>query len=491
MADARGWDVVATFEDNETPASKPRGPETGWGRMLSRIGKDFTVVMAVDLDRLLRKTQDLNLLIDHGAQVVTVDGEIDLATADGEFRATMLAGIARFESRRAQERQRRSKQHRAETGKWHGGIAPYGYRAVEKQLVPDPSEVKLIHEAADRLLNKHEPMHRIITDWNNPKAPGSPEPKHRTRGGNHWRQANLRSILMNRAMLGETKAGVTGWEPVIDVETFNQLQALLTDPSRKVVHSPGVKGGKYSMGGGLTVCGRCGKPLITNTKSGGGERHPALGCLRRVHGPSPHHPQTRRTVTVDGEKVEVLQDTGRVTISHDYLEAYVFEEAIEFLERSDHWQARKAERDPSINAKIAALNERRTTLIAKRSRAEDLALDGLIGKDRLRSELTSIDGEVEQIGNDINKLIGKPSVGEVFGKLDRILAAWPKWTPGQRREFLRMLIDRVVVDDWPEGFARTSQRKTTESDADYAERKHANLLEATRRRVRIEWWDAS
>ena len=266
LVEARGWDIVATFKDNEIRASKPRGPETGWGQMLPRIGKDFTVVIAVDLDRLLRNTRDLNTLIDLGARVVTVDGEIDLSTADGEFRGTMLAGIARFESRRASERQKRSKQYASESGRWHGGTPPYGYSAKDGTLVEVKSEVKLIKEAATRLLDNYEPMYAIITDWNSPTSPGKSEPKHKTRGGHHWRQANLRSILMNRAMLGETKAGKVGWKPIIDQVTFHRLQVLLTDPSRKVVHSPGVKGGKYSMGGGLTVCGKCGEPLITSTR---------------------------------------------------------------------------------------------------------------------------------------------------------------------------------------------------------------------------------
>nr|WP_167726634.1 recombinase family protein [Cryobacterium sp. TMT3-29-2] len=487
LVEARGWDIVATYTDNEIRASKPRGPETGWGQMLPRIGNDFTVVIAVDLDRLLRNTRDLNTLIDLGARVVTVDGEIDLSTADGEFRGTMLAGIARFESRRSSERQKRSKQHASEAGKWHGGIPPYGYTAKDGALVEVKSEVKLIKEAAKRLLENYEPMYAIITDWNSPKVPGGSEPKHQTRGNHHWRQPNLRSILLNRAMLGETKAGVVGWKPIIDQATFDRLHALLTGPSRKVVHSPGVKGGKYSMGGGLTVCGKCGKPLITSTKSGMNGKHPALACLRRVHGPSEHHPQVQRMVARNGEKVEVWQDTGRVAIAHDLLEAYVFSQAIARLKSTEHWHSRKSEKDPAVDGKIAALNERRTALAEKLDRTEDFAMDGLISKAKLKAARDSIDAEVEQIGRDIAKLVGKPSIGEVFGKLDHILTSWPRWTPGQRREFLKMLIDRVVVNEWPDGVPRTFPQARNESADVYAARKKANLAKAVEQRVRIQW----
>ena len=130
LAKLRGWRVVAEYEDSSVSASKPRGAGTDWARMLKDADAGrFDIVVAVDIDRLLRSTKDLNTLIDHGLQVVTVDGEIDLATADGEFRATMLAGIARFEARRKAERTIRSNERRrAEGMPVLSGWTPFGSR---------------------------------------------------------------------------------------------------------------------------------------------------------------------------------------------------------------------------------------------------------------------------------------------------------------------------------------------------------------------------
>lgn len=114
LASARGWDVAEIYVDNDVSESKSRSTANAWGRMLQAADR-IDVVVAVDLDRIARSTRDLNTLIDHGLALVTVDGEIDLSTADGEFRATMLASIARFEVRRKGERQRRaSDQHAAQ-----------------------------------------------------------------------------------------------------------------------------------------------------------------------------------------------------------------------------------------------------------------------------------------------------------------------------------------------------------------------------------------
>src|SRR5699024_1070569 len=117
LIQARGWELVTEYTDNSVSASKARGKGTGWARMLDAAKRgEFDVIVAVDLDRLLRQTKDLVTLIETGAKVVTVDGEIDLSTADGELRATVMTGIARFEVRRKAERTKRANQQRRESG---------------------------------------------------------------------------------------------------------------------------------------------------------------------------------------------------------------------------------------------------------------------------------------------------------------------------------------------------------------------------------------
>ncbi|WP_442922001.1 MULTISPECIES: recombinase family protein [unclassified Microbacterium] len=479
LARSRDWQIVDSFTDNETKASDVRGPGTGWGRMLPRIGKDFDVVVSVDLDRLARNTRDLNKLIDLGAAIVTVDGEIDLTSADGEFRATMIVGIARFETRRASERQKRHKAAKAERGEWHGGTPPYGFKVERGTLVPRADEAERIQEAIRRLLNLRVSMHSIIVDWNDRGI--------KTRKGNHWRQSNLRSILLNRSLLGETSAGVVGWDPIVDADTFDRLHALLTDPSRRIVKSPGVKGGKYTMGGGLTVCAKCGKPLITSKKYLASGDLTIISCLKRVHGPSEHHPRIERQVIQNGKKIAVTQDTGRVSIAHDILEEYVFGEVVKRLHDDNYWLSRKSETDPEADRKIAALNERRHALFEKRKRAEDLAIEGDISKERLRETVRAVEAEVEQIAKDINGLIAPPNIEDLYGRREQVLAAWPRWKVGDRRAFLCLLIDRVVVGDWPEDMARVYKPRKGETPAEYEKRHRSMMLEATRRRVAIQW----
>ncbi|MWB98318.1 hypothetical protein GB864_07115 [Agromyces sp. MMS17-SY077] len=482
LAEARGWTIVATYEDNEVRASATRGAGTGWARMLDEH-RDFDVLVAVDLDRLLRSTKDLNTLIDAGVPVVTVNGEIDLTTADGEFRATMLAGIARFETRRTSERIKRQKAQRAEQGKWHGGTPPFGFRLKDGTLVEAKKEADMLREAARRLLDDREPLASIVADWNRPRVGSAAVPKRATRSGKHWRQTNLRANLLNRSLIGETKAGVQGWEPILDQRTFDRLGALLGDSRKSWAPNPdGRKSAKYTLSGGLAVCGICGGKLVASMKREvAGRAQVSLGCLPRVNPALDKHPEV---IGKNGKP----RSTGRIAIDHDSLEEYVFGVLIRSIESSERWPQQLAQQTPETDAKIDALKAERSALRDQRERAGRAYVLGVMSERESVAEVARIDAELEGIGKRLDALLGAPSLAGFLS--NGTLHSWRTWAPGSRRAFLRLYIDRIVVNEWPEGVARTTFRLRGETDDAYRERQRARMIEVASKRVKIVWqWE--
>jgi site-specific DNA recombinase len=311
-----------------------------------------------------------------------------------------------------------------------------------RHLIVNPTEAERVTEAAKRLLESGEPMHSIVVDWNGSGV--------LTRSGKHWRQSNLLSILMNRSMLGETKASVIDREPILDARTFERLGLLSSEPARKHVDSPGVKGGKYSMGGGLTVCGKCGKPLTSQHSADA--RAASLICNKQVQGPHEAHPSVERVIA--GRTV--LQDTGRVRIDHDSLEAYVFGKVITLLENTPRWRQRMSEPNPDSDAKIDALEADRSDLRAQRERAGKEYVAGIVSEAESKREVDRIERELESVSTQIDALLGRPALSNIFKDgLD-----WLAWTPGQRRAALRDFIDRIVLNDWPKGVPATCSART-------------------------------
>lgn len=224
------------------------------------------VVVGVDLDRLLRSTRDLNTLIDHGLQVVTVDGEIDLSTADGEFRATMLAGIARFEVRRKGERQTRANKQRAEKGTPPSGVRLSGY-TQSGQI--DDVEAAIVRELFARF-RAGETLKGLAT-WLEER--GIP-----TRHGGRWNASTLRGLLTNPRYAGRSvyRGEVVAdgrWEAIVTADLFDIVQAMLSDP-RRLTNREGTA--RKHLGAGLFLCGVCDSPVKTN-----GRRYWCAGHVTR------------------------------------------------------------------------------------------------------------------------------------------------------------------------------------------------------------------
>jgi len=120
-----GWQVTATFVDNDVSAYSGK-PRPGYEQLMRavRVG-EVDVVVAWDPDRLHRSPAELEGFIAAveraGVEVVTVQaGRWDLSTALGKLVARMLGSIARPESDHKSERVRRALEQNAAAGRPHG-----------------------------------------------------------------------------------------------------------------------------------------------------------------------------------------------------------------------------------------------------------------------------------------------------------------------------------------------------------------------------------
>ncbi|MCJ1687871.1 recombinase family protein [Rathayibacter sp. VKM Ac-2927] len=253
MAERQGWTVVHTYRDNDVSATKPRGPGTAWADMLDGAAAGaFDVVVATDMDRLLRGIRDLLTLIDAGVAVTTIDGEINLATADGQLRATMLAGMARFETARKSERQKRANESRRAQGRPTPGKRRYGYQT--DGCTPVEEEAVTVREVFDRVEKGHS-LRGIARDLT---ARGVPSATMKS-----WTPGRLRDILNRPHYAGQALVeGVlteSKWiTPVVTPERAERVRTILADPGRRTTPGPGTK----HLMSGLALCDICGTKLF-------------------------------------------------------------------------------------------------------------------------------------------------------------------------------------------------------------------------------------
>lgn len=270
LARARDWEVVAEFSDNDVSASKSRGKSSDWSRLLDGAkAKHFTHVIAVDLDRLVRSQSDLLTLIELGLAVVTVDGEMDLSTADGEFRASLGAGLARFEVRRKGERTRRANAYRASQGRPIPGRRRLGYETDGVTLrTPEATVVRRIFEHIADGGSVYGIAKALIDEGVSP-APGR-----------SWTPRRIRDIGNNRHYAGYAQH-LKEWrksdliEPVVSEELSERVRAILGDPTRTMTPGPA----RRHLLSGLAVCGACGaavKHVASSYRCSASHSHPQI-----------------------------------------------------------------------------------------------------------------------------------------------------------------------------------------------------------------------
>ncbi|WP_444662806.1 recombinase family protein [Cellulomonas sp. CW35] len=377
---ARGWTHVGTYIDNDVTASKPRGAQTAWGRMLAAAA-DIDVTVSVDLDRVVRSTRDLNTLIDHGLALITLDGEIDLTTADGEFRASMLAAIARFEVRRKGERQTRANAQRAAGGGVPKGARLFGFETDGTIREDEAEVVRALFEGFGR----GDTLRTLARRFDS--TPSS-----------------VRDRLLNPRYAGRRvyKGEVVGTLPaaIIDPALFDLVHVRLTDP-RRLTNTSGSTARKY-LGSGLYLC-ECGDPRPV-VSGGDGQRYRCRACGL-----------IRRRESVD---------------------AYVLTVLSERLKRPDALDAMRPAA-PDVSALL-------TEQVAVKGRLDSLAAlvaDGTLDADAVRAAAEPLRTRLEEVGALLAAGTTSPVLHDLRAIRRRLRTEW-RTMPLDRR---RAIVDAFVT----------------------------------------------
>ncbi|MGH8930630.1 MAG: recombinase family protein [Egibacteraceae bacterium] len=154
LAQRKGWPVAEVYVDNDVSAFSGCA-RPAYRRMLDDLAcgrRD--AVLVVDTDRLTRRPAELEEFITladgRGIALANCAGDFDLSSSEGRFKARIMGAVAREESEKKRERQRRQRDQAALLGKPSGGRRPFGYSRDGLGVVEH--EAALVREAAARVL---------------------------------------------------------------------------------------------------------------------------------------------------------------------------------------------------------------------------------------------------------------------------------------------------------------------------------------------------
>ena len=249
---ARGWNIKEIYDlAGQSGKSVMSHPEAK--RMMEDVKrghiKGLVFSKLARLSRNLREVQDFgDFFRAHDAHLISLNEAIDTSTAGGRMFFHLLAVFAQWEREEIVERVNASVITRAKLGKPINGHSPYGYKWVNKELVPHPDEAPIRRQAYE-LFRQHRRKGTVAKLLN---ASG-----YRTRKGQKWTDVHVRRMLIESSAMGvyyfnrvkkngtwkneikpESEWGRVACEPIVPEGLFNEVIQIIEEQG-KVNRFPG------------------------------------------------------------------------------------------------------------------------------------------------------------------------------------------------------------------------------------------------------------
>ncbi|ABD13339.1 Recombinase [Frankia casuarinae] len=273
------WIVALRFADDASGATTER-KDLQRALAAARNGLiDVLLVYRVDrLSRSLRDTVDLLEELEQAGVVFRSATEpFDTATPIGRMLLQILAMFAQFERDMIIDRVIAGMERKAAKGLWKGGRRPFGYQVdkIAKKLIIDVAEATIVRLIFDLYVRDRLGTRAIASVLNNRGL--------RTTVGGPWSGHKILRMLDNRAYLGELtfrEITVEGThEPIIDEETFDAAQKILTERSEETSRRASNPSDYYLTG--RMRCPQCGTALIGTRATGRNHTYRYYTCHTR------------------------------------------------------------------------------------------------------------------------------------------------------------------------------------------------------------------
>jgi DNA invertase Pin-like site-specific DNA recombinase len=351
LALSKNYNIVDTYEDIMSGFKNEEDRKE-----LNRLKEDakkgaFSIILISELSRLARKTSLLIDLIEYfkGNQIkvyfqkqnIWVNEKNNLG---GDILLHVLNVFGQYEAELLAERTLSGKIEKVKNKKGHiGGLTPFGYKSINKQLVIDEDEEAPIVREAFELYAKGWSQHEICDSFNLKKYPSPYNKKlkesqlrrelnglnkkvytHHIPDTLVWIQSSLNRILKNRLYIGERNLTIYKPDPsnvlpiakrqnreilseikekikdfqIVDIDLFEEVQRRIVknrtnkDLSKK--HSTLLKG--------LITCGCCGG----NYTGAGGNKEQKYVCFRSIRDAKTRKIECKESLEVRRYKLDGL-----------------------------------------------------------------------------------------------------------------------------------------------------------------------------------------
>jgi len=498
-AEEEGYEVLEEVEDGAWSGGFLERP--GLDQVRERVaagGVDAVVVLF--RDRIARGIQAQLLseeLAEHGCKLIALNAQVD-DSPEGELHGGMLDLIAGWERKKIAERTRRGRAQKAREGKIVAGRLPnYGFKYNEARdsYLVDEEQIRVVRRMFYMLGVEAKPLNAVRLTL---QREGIVSPT----GSKTWAPKSLRGWVLSDLyrphtyseivpLVSESVAARLDPDKRYGIWWFNRHRAKL----RQVVEHDGDGGRGYKkrqrvsdnpreewiavpvpdsgipvewidaarasikdnrrsssagdrlweLSGGILFCAGCGRRMVANrvlyngTKPAYYYRCPTRQQRGQEACPTSRHQRADKLEPLVWACVrDLLTDPERLRRGFDKL----IEEERRLFDRASEGEARR-------------LREKLEEIANKRVLAQDLALDGLLTREELRTKLSELDEAKEVMEKELEACVQRVEVIKALEEdRDATLAAFAEsvpedldyLAPEERHRVYKMLRLRVEVD---------------------------------------------
>jgi site-specific DNA recombinase len=442
------WSEESIYTDNDRSASRfATKPRPDWQRVLTDLADcRYEVIVLWEPARgsreligwitFLDMCRDLGILIH-----ITVNDDTYDPRKRRDYKTLAEEGLdSADESEKVATRSNRSMEALAMKGQPHGRLL-YGYRREyevddrgRKHLVgqfPDEiprtavtrdgeeitySHAGVVREIVERMA-KGDTARRIASSLNERRIPTPGE------GARGWAARIITRLAANPAYAGRRiwqgrDVGPAAWDALVSLEAHHTVVYRLEDSSRKYDRDTSLK----HLGSGLFVCGVCGSPVRPIHRYWG----MAYSCTPKVD-------------------VEEKKITGRhVVRSIEDVDKFVQRAVWLRILRPD--LAEVLAEDREADERVAHLADQIAERKLRLDEASDAFARGELTISRLSRIESTLEPEIEKLRKQmVQHRVGPVLHGLMLPTLEQVEAEWWSRPLVQRREVIRVLIERVEI----------------------------------------------
>jgi site-specific DNA recombinase len=372
---------------------------------------------------------------------------INTTTPIGKAVLGIMAVFAEWERDTFAERSRLGLRKAAQSGKYLGGIVPYGYTLENGRLTPHPDEAAVVQQMFTWVAERGWSTERVARELNRLGVP----PKYRRDGrgvrgkrtAGVWRGGGVLRILKNRTYIGEYTYGKRTRKaqpelvkiavpPIVEAALFDAVQQQL---SRNALFAARNARNAYLLKG-LIRCGTCERAYV-----GSGDYYACVGRINRQASPIP---------------------SMRCTAPHvrrKDLEEMIWDDVRTFLANPGKALEGFLEQDSRAQSEADLLQKRLQALLEARTRLLDLFLEGGVSKEEYYSRIEEMDRRTQEIQEALedarHRVVAERQRQEALATLEdlasRLRESMERLTPEEKQAVVRELVEGVTVHPGKEG----------------------------------------